>query len=176
MDQPCGWRISPFGAKLEIAGKKSFLWSYPCFQAHHLETYADTAKAKFVDFLAPLSCHSLSRELSDPADCQSPCRSCHTGTRQHTLIWIIRKCLIVKQNLWTNLVREGSDVLSLVEVERSCRSLEGGIKVEMWASTRDCDWSNLEESAFFLGVIGIKDRGPWRGLVEVEGKAGGVLS
>ena len=49
-DQPCGWRISPFGAKLEIAGKKSFLWSHPCFQAHHLETYADTAKAKFVDF------------------------------------------------------------------------------------------------------------------------------
>ena len=101
----------------------------------------------------------------------------HRYTSTH-LDMIHQKMPDCKKNLWTNFVREGSDVLSLVEVERSCRSLEGGIKVEMWASTttRDCDWSNLEESAFFLGVIGIKDRGPWRGLVEVEGKAGGVLS
>ena len=36
---------------------------------------------------------------------------------------------------------------------------------------------NLEESeVFLLGEIGIKDRGPWRGLEELEGKAGGVLS
>ena len=55
----------------------------------------------------------------------------------------------------THLVREGSDVLSLGEFERSCL--------------------NLEESGFFRGDEGIKDRGPWRGL-EVEGRGGAVLS
>ena len=35
---------------------------------------------------------------------------------------------------------------------------------------------NLEESeVFLLGEIGIKDRGPWRGL-EVEGREGGAWS
>ena len=89
-DKPCRWRISPFRAELEVAGKKSFLWRHPCFQADHLKVVDKNMKIletiKGVDLLAPLSCHSLSRELSDPADCQSPCHSCHTGTRQHTLI------------------------------------------------------------------------------------------
>ena len=37
---------------------------------------------------------------------------------------------------------------------------------------------NLEESeVFLLGEIGIKDRGPWRGLeVELEGREGGAWS
>ena len=100
-EEPCRWRISPFRAQLEIAGKKSFLWRHTCFQADHLKVVGKNMKIretiKGVDLLAPPSCHRLSRELSDPADCQSPCHSCHTGTRQHTLILLIREWLIVKK-------------------------------------------------------------------------------
>ena len=36
-------------------------------------------------------------------------------------------------------------------------------------------WHLEESEVFLLGEIGIKDRGPWRGL-EVEGKVGGAWS
>ena len=119
LEQSLKWLARKASCGVTPASKQT---TWECTIDKQMETQSIIGQQKSVNLIAPPSFRSLSRELSDPADCQSPCHSCHTGTRQHTLT--SGKCLIEK-DIGTNLVREGSDVLSLVEVERSCLSLQG---------------------------------------------------
>ena len=53
--RPSRGRISPFGAKLEVGGKKRFLWCHPRVQTDHLQivdkTFETEAKSVVTSFL-----------------------------------------------------------------------------------------------------------------------------